>query len=150
MQRKKTLDDYLKQLNKIIFGNKGKGDDIDNDNIILTQKDIQQIIKFIEKNKKTFSCYEKNMTYLKCAQCMMKYDPYLSYDYLELALKYTENRNYYFEKLTLYSSSVFAKLLRSEARMQSIGNKFRAFWERYFPNQKDFVNLLLKEYKIIS
>ena len=34
--------------------------------------------------------------YLNCAHCMMKYDLYDSYNYLELALKYTENRNFYF------------------------------------------------------
>ena len=46
------------------------------------------MVKFIEKNKKIFSCYEKSILYLKCAHCMMMYDMYLSYEYLEKSLKY--------------------------------------------------------------
>ena len=48
------------------------------------------MIKFIEKNKKIFSCYEKSMLYIKCAYFMSRYDAYLSYEYLEKSLKYSK------------------------------------------------------------
>ena len=77
---------------------------------------------------------------------MRPYDPYLSYEYLEKSLKYSENRDYYFEKITLRMSFIVAQELRSDVRLQSVGNKFREFCEKYFSNQKKFVNLLVEEY----
>ena len=61
------------------------------------------------KIKKTFNCYEKSIFYIKCAQCMRKYDLNVSYSYLEKALRYCENRNYYFETLTLLLMYFIAK-----------------------------------------
>ena len=83
---------------------------------------------------------------MKCALGMRQYDPYLSYDYLEKGLKYSENRNYYFEKIILTMLCMNAKLLRSDARMESSCKKLREFLEKYFPNQKKFVDIVMEEY----
>ena len=147
----KILNEYLTRLrNNFLKNDKGQNEFMKINNEVISQKEIKQMVKFLEQNKKMFSCYEKNIMYLNCAHCMMKYDPYQSYEYLESALKYTENRNYYFEKLTLYSLSIFAKILKSQARKEFVSKKFRAFFEKYFADQQEFVNLLLKEYNIIS
>ena len=143
---KKILEENLKKLNDNVLQS------IPNENgemkydKILNKKEIEQMVKFIEKNKKIFSCFEKSNFYLKCAHCMRIYDPYISYDYLEKSLKYSENRSYYFEKLTLFMMNKVARQLRSEARLQYCGNKFKEFWEKYFPNQKKFTKFLLEEY----
>ena len=142
---KKTLEEYLQRLHDDIFGDISDGE-IKIKNKLLTKKDIENMIKFIEKNKKIFSCYEKSNLYLKSAHLMRFYDPYLSYEYLEKSLKYSENRNYYFEKLTLFMMSQVAKQLKSDMRIQFVSNKFREFWEKYFPNQKKFAEMLLEEY----
>ena len=139
---KKKLDDHLKILNSNInsaFERFYLKKETENEEQILNKKEIEQMIKFIEKNKKMFSCYEKSYLYLKSAQCMRMYDPYIAYEYLEKSLKYSENRNYYFEKLTLFAMSKVAKQLRSEVRIQFSANKFKEFWEKYFPNQKNLL-----------
>ena len=143
---KKILNEYIKKLNKNIFPELISKEKKANPENILNQKDIEKMVKFIEKNKKVFSCYEKSLFYIQCANCMRRYDPYLSYDYLEKSLKYSENRDYYFEKITLVMMYVVAEQLRSDVRLQFAGNKFRGFCEKYFPNQKKFVNLLIEEY----
>ena len=143
---KKILNEYIKKLNKNIFPELISKEKKANPENILNQKDIEKMVKFIEKNKKVFSCYEKSLFYIQCANCMRRYDPYLSYDYLEKSLKYSENRDYYFEKITLVMMYVVAEQLRSDVRLQFAGNKFREFCEKYFPNQKKFVNLLIEEY----
>ena len=104
------------------------------------------MVKFIENNKKVFSCFEKSNLYLKCAHCVAFTDPYLSYEYLEKSLKYSENRNYYFEKLTLFEMIKIAKQLRSEARLEYSNKKFREFWEKYYHEQKKFIELCINEY----
>ena len=143
---KKILNEYNKKLNNSCFPELISEEKKANQENILNQKDIEKMVKFIEKNKKIFSCYEKSMFYVKCAHCMRQYDPYLSYDYLEKSLKYSENRDYYFEKITLAMMYAVAQQLRSDVRLQFAGNKFREFCEKYFPNQKKFVNLLIEEY----
>ena len=143
---KKILNEYIKKLNKNIFPELISKEKKANPENILNQKDIEKMVKFIEKNKKVFSCYEKSLFYIQCANCMRRYDPYLSYDYLEKSLKYSENRDYYFEKITLVMMYVVAEQLRSDVRLQFAGNKFREFCEKYFINQKKFVNLLVEEY----
>ena len=140
---KKTLDEYLKKLNSHNFPDPKKENIFEN---ILNQKEIEKMVKFVEKNKKAFSCYEKSMLYMKCALGMRQYDPYLSYDYLEKGLKYSENRNYYFEKIILTMLCMNAKLLRSDARMEQSCKKLREFLEKYFPNQKKFVDIVMEEY----
>ena len=137
---KKELEEYIKKLNDAIFG---IGDKFE---MKLNQKEIGKMVKFIEKNKKTFSCYEKSVLYIKCATIMKFFDPYLAYEYLEKALKYSENRNFYYEKLTLSLMYIYARDLRSEARLQFAGNKFREFWEKYFPGQKKFIDILIDGY----
>ena len=67
---------------------------------------------------------------------MRKYDGYLCYDYLEKALKYSENRNYEYEKYSLKLLFDMAKILRSDVRLEITMKKVKAFYERYFPNQK--------------
>ena len=145
-KEKNILDEYLKKLDENInnsFSLEEKKVDYDK---ILDKKEISQMIKFIEKNKKIFSCYEKSNLYLKCAHCMRFFDPYISYEYLEKSLKYSENRNYYFEKLTLFMMVQVAKQIRSDARMEYACKKFREFWDKYFPNQKKFCDIIIKEY----
>ena len=137
---KKILIEYIKKLNDAIFGI------TDNFELKLNQKEVGEMVKFIEKNKKIFSCYEKSVLYIKCAIIMKCFDPYLAYEYLEKALKYSENRNFYYEKLTLSLMNIYARHLRSESRMQFAGNKFREFWEKYFPGQKKFIDILIDGY----
>ena len=137
------LNDYLQKLDKICYIDDKK--EFNNENLI-SKKEIQQMIKFIENNKKIFNCYEKCMLYIKCAYFMRQYDAYISFEYLEKSLKYSENRNFYFEKLNLIMLYMVAKQLRSDARLQLSGNKFVSFCEKYFPNQKKFVDLLAGEY----
>ena len=143
---KKILEENLKKLNDSLLKCAPNENGEMKFDQSLNQKEIGQMVKFIEKNKKIFSCFEKSNLYLKCAHCMRIYDPYLSYEYLEKSLKYSENRNYYFEKLTLFMMSKVAQQLRSEARLEFCGKKFREFWEKYFPNQKKFAKMLLEEY----
>ena len=104
------------------------------------------MVKFVEKNKKAFSCYEKSALYLKCAHCMRQYDSYIAYEYLEKSLKYSENRNYYYEDLSLIMMIIVAKELRSDVRLNFVGNKFKEFLEKYYPNQKKYVEILMNEY----
>ena len=137
---KKVLIEYIKKLNDAIFGI------TDNFELKLNQKEVGEMVKFIEKNKKIFSCYEKSVLYIKCATIMKFFDPYLAYEYLEKALKYSENRNFYYEKLTLSLMNIYARDLRSETRSQFAGNKFREFWEKYYPDQKKFIELCINEY----
>ena len=145
-KEKKVLDEYLKQLNTNIFPEIPDDEKGTTFNAILYQKDIAKMVKFIENNKKIFSCYEKSLLYLKCSFCMQFYDEYLSYEYLERALKYSENRNYYFEKLTLITMIVVSKILRSDIRLKSSCKRFKAFLEKYFPNQKKFIDIIMDEY----
>ena len=41
---------------------------------------------------------------------------------------------------------IYARDLRSEARLQFAGKKFREFWEKYFPDQKKFIDILIDGY----
>ena len=151
---KKIFNEYIKKLNKnnfLLLINEEKKVKPEN---ILNQKDIEKMLKFIETNKKLFSCYEKSLFYMQCANCMRRYDPYFSYEYLEKSIKYCENRDYYFEKMTLAIMYTIDEQLRSDVRLQFAGNKFREFCEKYFSNQEKFVNLLIeklfKKIKIIN
>ena len=112
-----------------------------------TEKEIKEIIKFIEKNKKLFSCYEKSAIYIYCSIGMRIYDTYLSYEYLEKALKYSENRNYEYEKYSLILSIQTAKSMRSDVRYDISIKKLKEFYEKYFPNQNKLVNILMEKYK---
>ena len=145
-KEKRILDVYLKKININIFPDFPKDEKGIGFNKLLTKKEIEQMVKFIEKNKKIFSCYEKSILYLKCAHCMMMYDMYLSYEYLEKSLKYSENRNYFFEKMSLVMMRMIAILLRSDIRLQYASKKLREFWEKYFPSQNKFIVILMDEY----
>ena len=145
-KEKRILDVYLKQININIFPDIPKDEKGIEFNKLLTKKEIEQMVKFIEKNKKIFSCYEKSILYLKCAHCMMMYDMYLSYEYLEKSLKYSENRNYFFEKMSLVMMRMIAILLRSDIRLQYASKKLREFWEKYFSSQNKFIVILMDEY----
>ena len=112
-----------------------------------TEKEIKEIIKFIEKNKKLFSCYEKSAIYIYCSIGMRIYDTYLSYEYLEKTLKYSENRNYEYEKYSLILSIQTAKSMRSDVRYDISIKKLKEFYEKYFPNQNKLVNILMEKYK---
>ena len=113
-----------------------------------SEKEIKEIIKFIEKNKKLFSCYEKSVIYIYCAIGMRIFDGYLSCDYLELALKYSENRNFEYEKYSLILLIETAKFIRSDVRYEIYIKKLKEFYEKYFPNQKKFVDILMEKYKL--
>ena len=140
---KSTLDKYVTQLHEYLFENK------ENNNINCpSEKEIKVIIKFLEKNKKLFSCYERSTIYVYCALCMKRYDGYLACDYLECALKYSENRNYEYEKLSLRLSFDLAKALRSDVRLEIIMKKIKDFYEKYFSNQKKLRDILIRNYKI--
>ena len=143
---KKILEEYLNILDNNIQDTFNFETKTINYEKILDKKEIAKMVKFIENNKKVFSCFEKSNLYLKCAHCVAFTDPYLSYEYLEKSLKYSENRNYYFEKLTLFEMIKIAKQLRSEARLEYSNKKFREFWEKYYPEQKKFIELCINEY----
>ena len=112
-----------------------------------TEKEIKGIIKFLEKNKKLFSCYEKSAIYIYCALGMRLFDGYLACDYLELSLKYSDNRNYEYEKYTLILLIATAKFLRSDVRYEIYMKKLKEFYEKYFPKQNKFVDILMEKYK---
>ena len=139
-KEKKCLDEYL---NKIEINYNFQEIDIKS---IFSKHEIEKMVDFIENKKKTFNCYEKSIFYIKCAQCMRKYDLNVSYLYLEKALRYCENRNYYFEKLTLLLMYFIAKQLKSEEKMNFSKNKLKLFWEIYFNDQKTFIETLIIEY----
>ena len=139
-KNKEILDEYLIQLDNDFQNEVDKKDEY-----MLNKKSIENMVKFMDKNKKDFSCYEKSMLFLKCADCMKKYDTYIAYDYLEKALKYSEGRNYYFEKLTLIMMFYMGKSLRSEARTCESVKKLRKFFGIYFEGQKEFVDIILNE-----
>ena len=141
-QEKRTLDNYVIKLHKYLFEN--SKDEFDSP----SEKEIKGIIKFLEKNKKLFSCYEKSVVYSYCALCMRRYDGYLSCDYLECALKYSENRNYEYEKLALKLSFDTAKALRSDVRLEIIMKKIKDFYNKFFPNQKKLCEILIGNYKV--
>ena len=111
------------------------------------EKEIKEIIQFIEKNKKLFSCYEKCAIYIYCFVIMELFDPYLSSEYLEKALKYSENRNYEYEKFSLKLSIQTAKFMRSDIRYDINIKKLKEFYQTYFPNQKKLVDILMEKYK---
>ena len=113
----------------------------------LTEKEIKEIIKFTEKNKKLFSCYEKSFIYIYCFFGMKLYDIYLANEYLEKALKYNENRNYEYEKLTLKLLIQAAIFMGSFVRYEMSFKALKEFYERYFPNQKKSVNILVEKYR---
>ena len=73
--------------------------------------------EFIENNKTIFCCYEKNIFYLKSAFFMNKYHHNIAYQYLEKALRFNENRNYFFEKLTLIMMNSVAKKLKNKKKL---------------------------------
>ena len=146
-KEKKILDEYLKKLNCNIFPEIPDSEKEIIFNGILNHKEIEQIVLFVEKNKKAFSCYEMSSLFLKCAYCMRQYDGHLAYEYLEKSLKYSENRNYYYENLSLIVMIRVAKELRSDERLNIAGNKFREFLEKYYPNQKKYVEILMNEYQ---
>jgi len=137
---KKVLNEYLFKLYNYIFPEESeKGNEIAH----ICEKEVKDIIKFLEKNKKSFSCYEKSGIYVKCAFCIKIYDGYLSYDYLEKALKYSENRNFYYEKESLQLLIYAAKYIKSDARLETSIQKIKDFYNKYFPNQKKFVDILI-------
>ena len=75
-KEKKCLDEYL---NKIEINYNFQEIDIKS---IFSKHEIEKMVDFIENKKKTFNCYEKSIFYIKCAQCMRKYDLNVSYLYL--------------------------------------------------------------------
>ena len=139
---KKQLNEYLIKLNKFLYP-EGK-DNEDNKIKIMSEKDIKEIVKFLDKNKKIFNCFEKCEIYLKCSLCIIHYDIYLYYEYLEKALKYSENRNYYYEKYSLIFMINAPKYLRSDVRLEFAMKKLKEFYAKYFPNQNKFVDILIK------
>ena len=78
---------------------------------------------------------------------MKIFDGYLACDYLELSLKYSENRNYEYEKYTLILLIATAKFLRSDVRYEIYMKKLKEFYEKYFPKQNKFVDILMEKYK---
>jgi hypothetical protein len=56
----------------------------------------------------------------------------ISYKYFEFALRYCENRNNFFGKLTLLIIYSIVKKLKNEEKIKFIQNKLRLFWEGYF------------------
>ena len=145
-KEKMVLDEYLQKLDNCLDKSFSMETKRVSYEYLLDKKEINQMIKFIEKNKKLFCCYEISNLYLKCAHCMRFYDGYLSYEYLEKSLKYCENRSYCFEKLTLMVMVQIARQLKSQTRIEEADKKFREFWEKYFPNQKKFHDIIIKEY----
>ena len=138
---KKILEEYLKKLDEYIYADKES-----KNKSALTQKEIENMVKFLEKNKKIFSCFEKTNLYLRCAMCLLFIDGYLAYEYLERSLKYCENRNYYFEKLTLVKMIQVGNRIKSPERINYAYNKFRDLLNSYFPYQKSFVEIVIKTY----
>ena len=136
---KQVLNEYLIKLNKYLYPEDDKME-----NKIMSEKEVKEIIKFLEKNKKIFSCCEKCEIYIKCSFCIRYYDLYLYDEYLEKALKYSENRNYYYEKYSLLFSLDAAKCLRSDARLEITMKKLKEFYEKYFPKQDKFIDILMK------
>ena len=145
-QEKITLNKYLTNLYNL-FINVDNNCEKEKAMNYPTEKEIKGIIKFLEKNKKLFSCYEKSAMYIYCALGMKLYDGYLACDYLELALKYNENRNYEYEKYSLILLIETAKFLRSNVRYEIYFKKLKEFYERYFPKQNKFVDILMEKYK---
>ena len=141
---KKILDEYLNKLNNVIKENPDEKNEKKVNNK-LCQHEIEEMINFIEKNKKMFSCYEKSSLYLKCALCMVFYDANFSFEYLEKSLKYSENRNYYFEKMTLMIMNEIAKKINNEEKINFCIKKLKEFWEKYFINQNQFINILIEQ-----
>ena len=142
---KKILDEYLKKLNNIIEVNPDEENEKKVKNKLLSINEIEEMINFIEKNKKMFSCYEKSSLYLKCAICMVFHDAYFSFEYLEKSLRYSENRNYYFEKMTLIIMNEIAKKIKNEEKINFCSKKLKEFWEKYYLNQKEFINILMDQ-----
>ena len=142
-KEKTILDNYLKQLeinlNSPLNYSIKKG---------LNKEEIQKMEEFIENNKTIFCCYEKNIFYLKSAFFMDKYNHNIAYQYLEKALRYSENRNYFFEKLTLIIMNSVAKKLKNKKKIKLVKNKLNSFWEKYFPEQKELIEILNKEHLI--
>ena len=143
---KKTLNEYLTKLYNF-FINIDNNFEKEKEMSHPTEKEIKGIIKFLEKNKKLFSCYEKSAIYIYCALGMRLFDGYLACDYLELSLKYSENRNYEYEKYTLILLIATAKFLRSDVRYEIYMKKLKEFYEKYFPKQNKFVDILMEKYK---
>ena len=73
---------------------------------------------------------------------MNKYDHQIVYEYLEKALRYSENRNYFFEQLNLLMMNSIAKQLKNKEKIKLVKNKLNSFWEKYFPGQKEFIEIL--------
>ena len=138
---KKILEEYLKKLDENIYADKES-----KNKSVLTQKEIENMVKFLEKNKKIFNCFEKTNLYLRCAICLQYIDGYLAYEYLERSLKYCENRNYYFEKLTLVKMVQVGNRIKSPGKIDYAYNKFRDLLNSYFPYQKSFVEMVIKTY----
>ena len=141
---KEILNKHLMKLHKCLNESMENKNEVDSP----TEKEIKAIIKYLEQNRKLFSCYERSAIYVYCSLFMRKYDAYLCYDYLEKALKYSENRNYEYEKYSLKLLFDMAKILRSDARLEITMKKVKAFYEKYFPNQKKFVDIIISNYKI--
>ena len=79
---------------------------------------------------------------------MYSYDLDISYQYLEKALRYSENRNYFFEKINLLMMNLVAKELKNDNKIKFTKNKLNSFWEQYFSEQKQFIEILNNEYLI--
>ena len=141
---KEILNKHLMKLHKCLNESMENKNEVDSP----TEKEIKAIIKYLEQNRKLFSCYERSAIYVYCSLFMRKYDAYLCYDYLEKALKYSENRNYEYEKYSLKLLFDMAKILRSDARLEITMKKVKAFYEKYFPTQKKFVDIIISNYKI--
>ena len=61
---KNKLKEYIKKLNLNCYPEETDGEKEINPNNILKKKEIEQMVKFVEKNKKTFSCFEKKVCYI--------------------------------------------------------------------------------------
>ena len=59
-------------------------------------------------------------------------------------MKYSENRNYYYEKYSLIFMINAPKYLRSDVRLEFAMKKLKEFYAKYFPNQNKFVDILIK------
>ena len=141
---KTILNKHLMKLHKCLFESMENKNEAE----CPSKKEIEGIIKYLENNRKLFSCYERSAIYVYCSLLMRNYDSYLCYDYLEKALKYSENRNYEYEKYSLKLLFDMAKILRSDVRLEITMKKVKAFYERYFQNQKKFVDIIISLYKI--
>ena len=92
-----------------------------------------------------FNCYEKCCIYIKCAIFVQGYNNQLLFEYLQQALKYCENRSYYYEQSALHLLAKTAKYSFNNGRFLYYIKKIREFYDRYFPNQNIFIDMFIKD-----